>query len=204
MALPLSLDRLISLLKKLPGIGEKSARRMAFYIFQKGDSFGQELSEAVLEVQQKLMLCQCCGNLTETQPCAICSDPLRDRNSLCIVEALEDLMSIEQSGLYNGLYFVLGTAISPLEDRESLLPETVQRLRKHIGANPIEEIIIATNPRIEGDMTFYALLEALRDLPVRKSRLAYGLPVGGSIEFADRVTLHAALESRREVSDDLL
>ncbi len=201
MALPLPLDRLISLFKKLPGVGEKSARRMAFYVFQRGDDFGQELSEAVLAVRQKLTQCKHCGNLTEQQPCSICADPLRDRRSLCVVESLEDLMTLEQSGIYNGLYFVLGTALSPLDDREDLPQETVLALRKHIAAHPLEEIIIATNPRIEGDMTFYALLEVLKDHPIRKTRLAYGLPVGGSIEFADRVTLHAALESRREVAD---
>ena len=148
MALPEPIEHLISLLKKFPGVGEKS-----------------------------------------------------DRSLLCVTETIEDLVSIEQSGLFNGLYFVLGTSLSPLEDRESLPEGTVRSLRKRFEEYPIREAIIATNPRIEGDMTFYALLEALRDLPVKKSRLAYGLPVGGSIEFADRVTLHAALESRQEVRE---
>lgn len=202
MPLPEPLERLISLLKKLPGVGEKSARRMAFYIIQDNEGFDEALSSAVTEIKTRLTLCQKCGNLTEEQPCAICRDAFRDRHILCVVESLEDLMSLEQSGLFNGLYFVLGTTLSPLDDRDILPPETVQRLRKHIQENPIEEIIIATNPRIEGDMTFYAVIDALHDIPVKKSRLAYGLPIGGSIEFADRVTLHAALESRREVVED--
>ena len=120
---------------------------------------------------------------------------------LCITETIEDLVSIEHSGLYNGLYFVLGMSLSPLEDRESLPEPVLERLLRRFDEYPIREVIIATNPKIEGDMTFYALLEALRGVPVKKSRLAYGLPVGGSIEFADRVTLHAALESRQEVRE---
>ncbi len=201
MALPEPVERLISLLKKLPGVGEKSARRMAFFILQEGGEFGENLSLAVDNLKKRLTTCEKCGALTETQPCPICSDPLRDRTLLCVTETLEDLVSIEQSGLFNGIYFVLGTSVSPLEDRETIPEETVERLRRRFKEYPVREVIIATNPRIEGDMTFYALLDALRDIPVKKSRLAYGLPVGGSIEFADRVTLHAALESRQEVRE---
>ena len=201
MAQPEPIERLISLLKKFPGVGEKSARRMAFYVLQEGESFGADLARSVGELNRRLTTCEKCGNRTETQPCPICGDPLRDRSLLCVTETIEDLVSIEQSGLFNGLYFVLGTSLSPLEDRESLPEETVRLLRKRFEEFPIREAIIATNPRIEGDMTFYALLDALRDIPVKKSRLAYGLPVGGSIEFADRVTLHAALESRQEVRE---
>ncbi len=201
MALPEPVERLISLLKKLPGVGEKSARRMAFFILQEGGEFGENLSLAVDNLKKRLTTCEKCGSLTETQPCPICSDPLRDRTLLCVTETLEDLVSIEQSGLFNGIYFVLGTSLSPLEDRETIPEETVERLRRRFDEYPVSEVIIATNPRIEGDMTFYALLDVLRDIPVKKTRLAYGLPVGGSIEFADRVTLHAALESRQEVRE---
>ncbi len=201
MALPEPVERLISLLKKLPGVGEKSARRMAFFILQEGGEYGESLSHAVDNLKKRLTTCEKCGSLTETQPCPICSDPLRDRTLLCVTETLEDLVSIEQSGLFNGIYFVLGTSLSPLEDRETIPDEIVERLRRRFEEYPVREVIIATNPRIEGDMTFYALLDALRDISVKKSRLAYGLPVGGSIEFADRVTLHAALESRQEVRE---
>lgn len=201
MALPEPVEHLISLLKKFPGVGEKSARRMAFYILQEGADFSEDFARSVGELKKRLTTCEKCGNLTETQPCPICSDPLRDRSVLCITESIEDLVSIEQSGLFNGIYFVLGTSLSPLEDRETLPQETIDRLLLRFQEYPIREVIIATNPRIEGDMTFYALLAALRGVPVKKSRLAYGLPVGGSIEFADRVTLHAALESRQEVRE---
>ncbi len=199
MALPEPIERLISLLKKLPGVGEKSARRMAFYILQQGKEYGEELARSVGEMKSRLTTCDKCGNLTELQPCPICADPFRDRTTLCVTETIEDLVSIEQSGLYDGLYFVLGTSLSPLEDREVLPRRTIELLRRRFEEYPVREVIIATNPRIEGDMTFYAVLDALADLPVKKTRLAYGLPVGGSIEFADRVTLHAALESRQEV-----
>lgn len=199
MSLPEPLERLVTLFKKLPGVGEKSARRMAFFVLQQPPGLGEDLARAVESVQKDLDTCEDCGNLTVSQPCAVCADPLRNRHLLCVVESLEDLTSIELSGLYNGLYFNLQTSLSPLDDRSELPEEQVFRLRRMISRHPLDEVIIATNPRIEGDMTFYALLDALEDLDVKKSRLAYGLPVGGTIEFADKVTLHAALESRREV-----
>ncbi len=199
MALPEPVERLISLLKKLPGVGEKSARRMAFYVLQQGGDYAEALARAIGELKSRLTVCEKCGNITEGQPCPICADPFRDRATLCVTETIEDLVSIERSGLYNGLYFVLGASLSPLEDRETLPPRTVELLLRRFEEYPIKEVIIATNPRIEGDMTFYAVLDVLGGLPVKKTRLAYGLPMGGSIEFADRVTLHAALESRREV-----
>lgn len=199
MALPVPIERLISLLKKFPGVGEKSARRMAFFLLMENSSFAEDLSETIGNLRSKVTTCEKCGNLTETQPCPICSDPLRDRTLMCITESIEDLVSIEQSGFFNGLYFVLGTTLSPLEDREALPEKTVQLLRQRFVDYPIKEVIIATNPRIEGEMTFYAVLDALKGILVKKSRLAYGLPVGGSIEFADKVTLHAALESRQAV-----
>ena len=199
MALPVPIERLISLLKKFPGVGEKSARRMAFFLLMENSSFAEDLSETIGYLRSKVTTCEKCGNLTETQPCPICSDPLRDRTLMCITESIEDLVSIEQSGFFNGLYFVLGTTLSPLEDREALPEKTVQLLRQRFVDYPIKEVIIATNPRIEGEMTFYAVLDALKGILVKKSRLAYGLPVGGSIEFADKVTLHAALESRQAV-----
>ena len=202
MTLPEPLERLISLFKELPGVGAKSARRMAFFVLQQPQSYAKDMADALNALKRDVATCSRCGNLTVTQPCPICSDPMRNRHLLCVVESLEDLTSIELSGLFNGLYFNLATSVSPMDDRENIPPDVIERLRALIAQEPIEEIIIATNPRVEGDMTFYALLDALADLPVTKSRLAYGRPVGGSIEFADRVTLHAALESRRPVTGD--
>lgn len=201
MSIPASFEHLIGLLKRLPGVGEKSARRMAFYIFQSSGGYAENLSKALGTLKNNLTICKECGNLTETQPCNICIDPLRNREILCVVENIEDLLSIEQSGVYDGLYFVLGGSVSPLDGKT--LPEGVlERLCLKAKKAEIVEIIIATNPRVEGDMTYHAVIDALKGISVKKSRLAYGLPVGGSIEFADRVTLHAALDTRVTVQED--
>ncbi len=195
MALPEPLERLINVFKKLPGIGEKSARRMAFSLMQESETYVQELSGALIEMRTKLHPCPVCGNITDIDPCSICSDMLRDRNTLLVTETSEDLISIEQSGVYSGIYHVLGARYSPL-DGEDLDEAVLSKLKNRILSFDIDEVIIATSPRIEGDMTYFELLDVLEDLDVNVSRLAYGLPVGGSIEFADRVTIHAALESR--------
>jgi recombination protein RecR len=193
--LPESLERLVSQFKKLPGIGEKSARRMAFSLLQEPESYVRELSESLVEMREKLHPCPECGNITDIDPCRICSDNMRDRDTLLITEISEDLISIEQSGVYNGLYHVLGSRYSPL-DGEDIDPKVLVKLEKRIISLGIKEVIVATSPRIEGDMTCFELIDVLEKLDVNISRLAYGLPVGGSIEFADRVTIHAALESR--------
>lgn len=175
---------------------------MAFFVFQAPDSYSQELAEALTSLKQTLTTCEICGNLTDRQPCRICSDPMRDKKTLCVVENIEDLLSMEQSGVHDGIYFVLGGTVSPLDGTD--LPEdSLERLSKIIKENEIKEVIIATNPRVEGDMTFHAVLSSLKEFgSIRKSRLSYGLPVGGSIEFADRVTLHAAMDSRIPVKED--
>ncbi len=202
MALPSPFERLIGLLKRLPGVGEKSARRMAFFVFQAPDGYARELADALFSLKDALTVCHICGNLTDRQPCHVCSDPLRDRSILCVVEGIEDLLSIEQAGVYDGLYYVLGGSVSPLDGRD--IPSGVlERLLDLVNERSVSEVIIATNPRVEGDMTYHAVLAALRPLKtVKKTRLAYGLPVGGSIEFADRVTLHAAMDTRIVVQDD--
>lgn len=198
MALPEPLEKLIGLLGRFPGIGEKSARRMAFYLLQQPSALTCEIAEALVALRQRLHPCPLCGNMTDRDPCPICTDSLRDRKTLCVVESAEDLISLEQAGVYNGLFYVLGGRVSPMDD-EDLGPDVYERLRERIRFIEAQEVIIATNPRVEGDLTYFAVLEQIEDLPVRASRLAFGLPVGGSIGFADRVTLHAALEARREV-----
>lgn len=196
MSLPATFDRVIGLFKKLPGIGEKSARRMAFFSFQAPESFTSELAEALLALKHDLFRCELCGNLTDSQPCHICSDPMRDRSTLCVVEGIEDLLSIEQASVFDGIYYVLGGTVSPLDGTE-ISNEAFDGLLNIINLNKVKEVIIATNPRIEGEMTYHAILAAIDKVPdIKRSRLSYGLPVGGSIEFADRVTLHAAMESR--------
>lgn len=198
MALPEPLLQLVTLLKRLPGVGEKSARRMAFFIIQQPGSYPEELAIALHGLKERLCECSKCGNITDVDPCSICTDPLRERQTLCVVETAEDLLSMEQAGIYNGLYHVLKGKISPL-DGEDLPPSEYERLKERIINTRVKEVIIATNPRVEGDLTFYSLFFELEDLDVKISRLAYGLPVGGSIEFADRITLHAAFESRVDV-----
>ncbi len=195
MSLPEPLERLISIFKRFPGIGEKSARRMAFCVLQQPESFAMAMAEGLIDLRRKLHPCAVCGNITDIDPCSICDDPFRDRTLVCVVESAEDLISMEQAGIYNGLYHVLGGKVSPLEDEE-LDPDKLQSLKQRVIDLSVQEIIIATNPRIEGDLTFYEIISYLKGTDVRISRLAYGLPVGGSIEFADRVTLHAAFESR--------
>lgn len=198
MALPEPLEKLVGLLGRFPGIGEKSARRMAFYLLQQPSTLTREIAEALVALRESLHPCPLCGNMTDRDPCPICADPLRDRKLLCVVESAEDLISLEQAGVYHGLFYVLGGRVSPMDD-EDLAPAVYERLRERIRTLEVQEVIIATNPRVEGDLTYFAVLEQIEDLPVRASRLAFGLPVGGSIGFADRVTLHAALDARREV-----
>ena len=195
---------LISSFTRFPGVGSKSARRMVFHLLKKDTSELRELGERIATLKDRLHTCGECGNISEGDPCPICRDALRDRGTLCVVADIEELVSFEQAGIYNGLYHVLGGRVSPFDD-EDLSEECVTFLLSHIRAlgssrgGALPEVIIATNPKMEGDLTYYTLLEVLKDagLPNLKiTRLAFGLPVGGSIEFADRMTLHTALESR--------
>ena len=196
------ISRLVSFFNKFPGIGNKSARRMAFFLLRQDEAFLSAMGSAIAELKDNLVRCGECGNVSDSDPCPICADVLRDRGTLCVVESVDDLASFEQAGVYNGLYHVLDGRVSPLDDQE-LSEECIDFLLKHIADVGAEEVIIATNPRMEGDLTYFTLSEILRGKLVRQepnvpkiSRLAFGLPVGGSIEFADRVTLHTALEAR--------
>jgi recombination protein RecR len=198
------ITRLVSFFNKFPGIGNKSARRMAFFLLKQDESFLHAMGGAIAELKDNLVRCGECGNVSDSDPCPICADALRDRNTLCVVESVDDLASFEQAGVYNGLYHVLDGRVSPMDDQE-LSEECVGFLLKHISDAGAEEVIIATNPRMEGDLTYFTIREILKERlsvkftderGLKISRLAFGLPVGGSIEFADRVTLHTALESR--------
>jgi len=193
------LERVVRLLGKLPGVGEKTARRFALYILQQPESFTREMTEALLDLREGTVPCSVCGNITtkDQDPCPICSDPFRDRQILCVLETVEDMLSFEQSGAYSGLYFILGGRVSPL-DGEDLDPERIRALKEYVESGSFREVIIATNPRVEGDLTFFTVLDALSPLDVKVTRLAFGLPLGGSIGYADRVTIHASLESRVE------
>lgn len=186
------------LFAKFPGVGDKTARRFALFLLQQPPGFVEELTSTISLMRDLAFSCSICGNLTTEDPCPICADPFRDRKLLCVTESVEDMLSLEQAGIFSGLYFILGGKISPL-DGEDIAPERFSRLRKYAEEGKFEELIIATNPSIEGDLTFYAVLDSLKPLNVRITRLAFGLPLGGSIGYADRVTLHASLESRVSV-----
>ena len=193
------INELISILKKLPGLGNKSAKRIVFHFLKQNNQELEKIGELISNLKKNLKLCSLCGNISPKDPCRICSDPLRDKKVLCIVEDLEALSAFEDAGIYNGLYHVLGNKVSFL-DGQDLSDDSIRFLLKHIKTLNPDEIIIATSPKIEGDMTYYSLLDVLKGVKTKKiSRLSFGLPAGGSIEFADKVTLHLALESRREI-----
>ncbi|MBQ7220626.1 MAG: recombination protein RecR [Synergistaceae bacterium] len=193
-----ALNRLINILKKFPGIGKKSARRIAYYLLRQEGDYLSEIGTLIAGLKNNLCTCGHCGNISESNPCSICSDPLRDRKTLCIVDDAESLAALEESGLYSGLYHILGR-VSPLGG-EDLSDETAEFLLRHIHELEADEVIIATNPKLEGDMAYYTLLDVLKNAGVENvTRLAYGLPVGGSIEFADRATLSTAIASRTKV-----
>ncbi|ANZ45247.1 recombination mediator RecR [Cloacibacillus porcorum] len=199
MSLPGPVQKLIKQWSKLPGVGEKTARRMVFHLLRQEPGQIKDFGNAVIALTENIRRCSVCGAITDVDPCPICTDPIRNRKLLCIVESEEDCVAMEQAGIFNGIYHVLGGRLSPLDDEE-IPEESIERMRQRVEEGGIEEIILATAPRIEGDLTAYAIQEALEGLPVKISRLSYGLPVGGSIGFADRVTLHMAMESRKEMS----
>ncbi len=172
---------------------------MVFHLLRQEPGQIKDFGNAIIALTENIRRCSVCGAITDVDPCPICTDPMRNRKLLCIVESEEDCVAMEQAGIFNGIYHVLGGRLSPLDDEE-IPEESIERMRRRVEEGGIEEIILATAPRIEGDLTAYAIQEALEGLPVKISRLSYGLPVGGSIGFADRVTLHMAMESRKEMS----
>ncbi len=191
-----SLDSLINALKKFPSLGPKSARRIAFYLLRQDTKELERIGSLISGLRKNLVTCSQCGNISSKDPCNICTDPLRDRNIMCVVDDVESLSAFEQSGIYNGLYHVLGGRISG-----GLSDESAEALSRHTRQLKPDEVIIATSPRIESDISYYEITDILRGAGVDNvTRIAYGLPLGGSIEFADRMTLHTALEGRRKVS----
>ncbi len=192
---PNSIVRLIDLLSELPGIGRKSATRMAFHILHAPKAYGDKLSEAIRAVKESLGLCRQCFNLSDGDLCAICRNPKRDRQILCVVENPSDLIAIEQTGVFHGLYHVLHGSIDPLQ---GIGPEKlkIEALLERVKREPVREIILATNPNASGTATALYLQKRLRPLHLRLSRLAQGIPVGGDIEYVDRQTLGTSLKER--------
>jgi len=195
---PRALDNLVEELCRLPGIGEKTAQRLAFFILRSPAVRAERLARAVVEVKEKIIFCSQCSGITETDPCAICTDPARDRGLICVVEDPSDVFLIERTGAYKGLYHVLMGALSPLD---GIGPEQlkIDALVKRVTQGGVHEIICATNPNMEGDATVLYLAQLMKPRGVRLTRLAHGLPVGGHLEYADEVTLSRSLEGRRDL-----
>lgn len=195
--LPEPIVRLISALRRLPGIGPRSAERLALHIVQSKASDAAELATSVQEARQLTRLCSTCGSLTEADPCAFCTDDRREQSLLCVVEQPVDVLSLEKSGIYRGLYHVLGGKIAPLD---GVGPEDLRiaELEQRISTGQITEVIIALGTDVEGDATSHYLSKQLATPGVRITRIAHGLPAGADLEFADEVTLARALEGRRE------
>jgi recombination protein RecR len=193
-----SVGRLINELTKLPGIGEKSAQRLTFFLLKAADSDVKNLAKALIDVKEHVRYCSVCGNITEQDPCVICSDDRRQRQLICVVEEPNDLYAIERTREYSGLYHVLMGTLSPLE---GVGPEDIriQELLLRLQQEPCEEVIIATNPNVEGEATAMYLAKLLKPLGLRVSRIAHGIPVGGDLEYADEITMTRALEGRREL-----
>jgi len=196
--LPESISALMAALTRLPGIGPRSAERVALHIVQSDSAAVQHLAEALLKARHSVHLCAVCGALTEASPCRICADPRRDAGVVCVVERPVDILSFEKSGSFRGKYHVLGGKISPLN---GVQPEDLRiaDLQRRLSAEPIREIILALGTDVEGDATAFYLAKFLAKTDLRISRIAHGLPAGAGIEVADELTLSHALEGRREM-----
>ncbi len=196
---PKPLNKLINELSKLPGIGGKTAQRLAFHILALEESEAASLANSIVNAKRSLHYCSVCGNLTDTDPCEICSDESRDRTKVCVVETPQDVIAMERIREFKGLYHVLHGAISPVEGigpNDINLKSLITRLQQH---DEIDEIIVATNPNIEGEATAMYIARLLKPSGIKVTRIAHGIPVGGDLEYADEVTLLKAMEGRREI-----
>jgi recombination protein RecR len=190
--------RLTVLLARLPGIGEKTAQRLAFHVLKSPPSYAKDLAEALLSLETSVRLCSRCCNLTSTDPCSICRDTRRDDRTICVVESVPDLLAVERTREFRGRYHVLHGALSPLDGvgpDQLKLKELLARLHDA----PADEVIVATDPTVEGEATALYLARLLKPLGVKVTRIAQGLPTGSDLEYADQVTLARALSGRREV-----
>ena len=196
---PRSLNKLINELGKLPGIGGKTAQRLAFHVLSLTDREAETLAEAIVDAKRSMHYCSVCGNLTDKDVCGICSDGSRDRSVICVVETPQDVMAMERIREYKGTYHVRHGAISPAEGigpADINLKSLIERLQ---GDSDVEEVIIATNPNIEGEATAMYIARLLKPAGIKVTRIAHGIPVGGDLEYADEVTLLKAVEGRREL-----
>ncbi|MBN1353808.1 MAG: recombination protein RecR [Candidatus Omnitrophica bacterium] len=196
--LPDSMRALIAEFAKMPGIGLKSAQRLAFYVLTKSPDEAKKLSEAILKLKNTVKFCRICNNLSDGDICDICSNPARDKSVLCVVEKPSDVVSVEKMGHFNGIYHVLLGSLSPLD---GVGPDDlkIDELTKRIKKEKIKEVIIATDSNTEGDATALYLIRLLKPLGVKLYRISYGIPVGSNLEYADQATLYRAFEGKKEV-----
>ena len=191
----LPLTKLTECFARLPGIGRKSAQRLAFHILRMPEEEAKAFANAILEAREKIGYCEICKNITDTPRCAICSDETRDKSTVCVVEDPRDVIAIERTKEYHGLYHVLGGLISPMD---GIGPENlfIKELLARLGDGTVKEVIMATNPTVEGEATAMYLSRLIKPMGIKVPRLAYGIPVGGNLEYADEVTLYRAIEGR--------
>ena len=194
-----AINRLIEKFERLPGIGHKSAERIAFYILeQMSDEDVDEMASSIVNTKKSICLCQTCQNLTDVSPCAICQSPKRDRSIICVVEGPEDVSAIENTHEYNGLYHVLHGALSPMD---GIGPDDIKinELLLRLADSTVKEVILATNPTVNGTATAVYISKLLSSFDVKVTRIAHGIPIGSDIEYADKITIIKALEIRREM-----
>jgi recombination protein RecR len=192
------IKNLIDALRRLPGVGEKTAQRFAYFIIGMTGRDARLIAQTIVEVKERIKVCSVCYNLTETDPCPICTDPRRDRSIICVLEEPRDLIALEKSGSFKGIYHVLGGLVSPITNT-GVDELRIEELRHRVTAEGVREVIIATNPTKEGELTSHLIRQRLEDTDVRVTRIAQGLPAGGDLEYFDSQTLTAALTNRREL-----
>ena len=192
------LEKLVEQFEKMPGIGHKTAQRLAYYVLNLSKTQAEELAGSVLDAHSKIHYCKKCCNLTDKELCPVCSNALRDNSQICVVETPRDAVAVENTHEYKGVYHVLHGAISPLND---IGPDnlTIKQLVARLSDDTVSEVIMATNPTVEGDATALYISKLLKPMGVKVTRLAYGIPVGGDLEYADEFTLARALEGRNEI-----
>jgi recombination protein RecR len=196
--LPASITALIAALSKLPGVGPRSAERIALHLVQTESGVVKQLADVILQARERIQFCTTCGALTERSPCAVCDDTRRDSSLMCVIERAVDILSVEKSGTFRGKFLVLGGKISPLDGVE---PEDLRiaELETRLSREPIKEVVIALGTDVEGDATSFYLAKRLARAGLKISRIAHGLPAGSGLEYADELTLSRALEGRREM-----
>ena len=193
-----TVTKLINQFEKLPGIGHKTAIRLAFYILEAPKEVAEEMSKVLVEAKNNVKFCSTCFNLTEKDPCDICSDKKRDDSVICVVENVKDVVALEKTHEYKGLYHVLHGAISPMNNITAG-DIKIKELLARLADDKIQEVILATNPRVEGEATAMYISKLVKPLGIRTTRIAHGIPVGGDLEYTDEITLIKALEGRREI-----